>query len=83
MQPATGVRQWLVTPSQSAQWDLSTDVAVSGKKKTDEETKLSTAHTLWVPAVNNHSGFGRWTFLESTDPWDAKSIIRHGLTIER
>ena len=27
--------------------------------------------TLWVPAVNNHGRFGRWAFLEITDPWDA------------
>ena len=26
----------------------------------------------WVPAVNNHGGFGRWAFLEVTDPWDAE-----------
>ena len=23
-----------------------------------------------IPAVNNHGGFGRWAFLEITDPYD-------------
>jgi len=30
---------------------------------------------LWVPAINNHGGFGRWAFIEITDPWDAKNTI--------
>jgi type III restriction enzyme len=25
-------------------------------------------YTLWVAAVNNHGGFGRWEFVEITDP---------------
>ena len=37
---------------------------------------VSTARTLWVPAVNNHGGFGRWAFVEVTDPWDAQRAIR-------
>ena len=37
---------------------------------------MTTARTLWVPAVNNHGGFGRWAFVEVTDPWDAESLIR-------
>ena len=40
-----------------------------------DEAKISTARTLWVPAVNNHGGFGRWAFLEISDPWDAKNAI--------
>jgi hypothetical protein len=35
-----------------------------------------TAKTLWVPAVNNHGGFGRWAYLEVLDTWDAKNLIR-------
>jgi hypothetical protein len=27
-------------------------------------------------AVNNHGDFGRWAFLEISDPWDAKNTIR-------
>ena len=37
---------------------------------------MATASNLWVPAINNHGGFGRWAFLEITDPWDAKNTIR-------
>jgi len=38
--------------------------------------EVSTAHNLWVPAVNNHGGFGCWSFLEISDPWDAQNTIR-------
>lgn len=50
-------------------------VEVTGEKRTDKEAKVATARSLWVPAVNNHGGFGRWGFAEITDPWDAKSSI--------
>ena len=39
-------------------------------------TRASTARDLWIPAVNNHGGFGRWAFLEISDPSDAKSTVR-------
>ncbi|MBI4457181.1 MAG: DEAD/DEAH box helicase family protein [Acidobacteria bacterium] len=52
---------------------------VTGERKKDKVAKVSTAQTLWVPAVNNHRGFGRWAFLEITDPWDAKHTIRKAL----
>lgn len=51
-------------------------VEVTGKKKKDKEAKVATARNLWVPAVNNHGGFGRWAFIEITDPWDAMNILR-------
>jgi len=49
---------------------------VTGEKKKDKAAKVAAARTLWVPAVNNHGGLGRWAFLEITDPWDAKNTIR-------
>jgi len=49
---------------------------VSGEPRKDKAAKTSTARTLWVPAINNHGAFGRWAFLEITDPWDAKNTIR-------
>jgi type III restriction enzyme len=49
---------------------------VSGEAKKEKAAKVSTARTLWVPAVNNHGGFGRWAFIEIVDPWDAKNTIR-------
>jgi type III restriction enzyme len=51
-------------------------IEVTGEMKKDKEAKTSTAKTLWIPAVNNHGGFGRWDFIEITDPWDAKNSIR-------
>jgi len=49
---------------------------VTGEKKKDKEAKVATARDLWVPAVNTHGGFGRWAFLEITDPWNAQNTIR-------
>jgi type III restriction enzyme len=55
---------------------LSLIIEVTGEKKKDKAAKTATARTLWIPAVNNHGGFGRWAFLEISDPWDAKKTIR-------
>ena len=49
---------------------------VSGEARKDQAAKTATARTLWVPAINNHGGFGRWEFIEISDPWDAKNTIR-------
>lgn len=51
-------------------------VEVSGEKKKDKAAKVATAQTLWVPAINNHGGFGRWEFIEIDDPWNAINAIR-------
>jgi type III restriction enzyme len=51
-------------------------IEVTGEKKKDKAAKVATARTLWIPAVNNHGGFGRWAFLEIVDPWNAEHIIR-------
>ena len=32
---------------------------VTGERKKEKEAKTATARTLWMPAVNNHGGFGR------------------------
>jgi type III restriction enzyme len=52
---------------------------VSGEARKDKAAKVATARTLWTPAVNNHGGFGRWAFVEITDPWDAEGTIRASL----
>ena len=54
-------------------------VEVTGEARKDKAAKVTTARTLWVPAVNNHGGFGRWAFVEVTDPWDAQRTIRSAL----
>jgi type III restriction enzyme len=48
---------------------------VSGRDKKEKAAKTATARNLWAPAVNNHGGFGKWAFLEVTDPWNVKTII--------
>ena len=57
-------------------------IEVTGEKKKEKAAKVMTAGTLWVPAVNNHGAFGRWAFLEVTDPYDAlepiRSVVRRG-----
>ena len=54
-------------------------VEVTGERKKDKAAKVATARTLWAPAVNAHGGFGRWAFLEISDPWDAQNTIRGAL----
>ncbi|MBN2315823.1 MAG: DEAD/DEAH box helicase family protein [Sedimentisphaerales bacterium] len=54
-------------------------VEVTGQKGKDKAAKTSTARNLWVPAMNNHGAFGRWAFIEITDPWDAMNTIKENL----
>lgn len=56
--------------------ELTLIIEVTGERRKEKEAKVSTARDLWVPAVNNHGGFGRWAFLEVLDPWDAQNLIR-------
>jgi type III restriction enzyme len=51
-------------------------IEVSGAERRDKAAKVTTARTLWVPAVNNHGGFGRWAFVEIADVSDAIGPIR-------
>ena len=51
-------------------------VEVSGGFRRDKAEKVATTKNFWIPAVNAHSGFGRWDFIEIHDPWDAKNAIR-------
>ncbi|RME44767.1 MAG: hypothetical protein D6796_11355 [Caldilineae bacterium] len=57
-------------------------IEVSGQARADKAAKVAAARNLWVPAVNNHGGFGRWAFLEISDPWDAKNTIRRFIRIQ-
>lgn len=56
-------------------------VEVSGLPKKDKQAKTATARTLWVPAVNNDDSFGRWAFVEISDPWDAQTTIQAMLDV--
>jgi hypothetical protein len=51
-------------------------IEVPGGNKKD---KVAAARMLWVPAINNHGGFGRWAFVEVDNPWDARNTIRTSL----
>jgi type III restriction enzyme len=51
-------------------------IEVSGEPKSEKAAKVETARSLWVPAVNNDGRYGRWEFIEISDPWDAKNTIR-------
>jgi len=57
-------------------------VEVTGEKKKDKVAKVHTARILWVSAINNHGGYGRWAFVEIDDPWDAQNLIRASLKKE-
>lgn len=61
---------------------LNVIIEVTGEDRKDKAAKVSTARTLWVPAVNAHGGFGRWAFIEINDPWDAQNTIRKTLKKE-
>jgi type III restriction enzyme len=56
-------------------------VEVTGERKKEKAAKVAAARNLWVPAMNNHGGFGRWAFIEISDPWDAKGTIRAKLNV--
>jgi type III restriction enzyme len=70
------IPDFLVRIRDGADEPLNLIVEVTGEKRKDKAAKVSTARNLWVPAVNNHGSFGRWAFLEISDPWDAKNTVR-------
>jgi len=49
---------------------------VSGEAKKEKQAKVAAAADLWVPAVNNWSGLGRWAFLEVSHMENAADLIR-------
>jgi type III restriction enzyme len=54
-------------------------VEITGRDLQDKEAKVDTAYKLWAPAVNAEGTFGRWAFLEITDPHDTQNTIRQHL----
>jgi type III restriction enzyme len=51
-------------------------IEVSGQNLEDKKIKVDTATKLWIPAVNNYGGFGRWEFIEVKDPWNSKNQLQ-------
>ncbi len=58
---------------------LSLILEVTGQEDREKEAKVATAQTQWIPAVNNSQIWGRWQFLEITDPWTAEKTVRRAL----
>jgi type III restriction enzyme len=48
---------------------------VSGEARKDKTIKAEFARDFWVPAVNNYREFGRWAYLNVTDPWEIESTF--------
>ena len=51
----------------------------SGKVGREKQIKAETARTLWIPAINNAGDYGRWAFVEISDPWDLQKTVRAAL----
>ena len=58
-------------------FDRTLIIEVSGSQKSPGPTaaKANTARNLWCTAVNNHGGFGRWGYVEMTDPSRFKPML--------
>ena len=50
-------------------------VEIKGIKDGHDQAKADTMNRLWVPAVNNDGGWGRWAFLEITDMQKARALL--------
>jgi type III restriction enzyme len=53
-------------------------VAVAGNGPPGPVEERAAARELWVPAVNNHGGFGRWGFVEVRAGGDLRAAFRAG-----
>lgn len=81
-----GGQEHRYVPDFLVKWDdgqpepLNLILECSGEKRRDKEAKVATALNQWVPAVNNHGGFGRWAFVEVGDPWNTESDLKPLIT---
>jgi type III restriction enzyme len=48
-------------------------VEIKGYRREDAKAKKETMDTYWVPGVNNHKHYGRWAFVEFTDPYEMQA----------
>jgi type III restriction enzyme len=51
-------------------------VEVTGERRKEKAAKASEARDLWVPGVNALLEFGRWAFVEITDPNETEALLR-------
>lgn len=56
-------------------------IEVSGSQKSPGPTaqKATTARDQWCAAVNNHGGYGRWGYIEMTNPYSFKVLIAEAI----
>jgi type III restriction enzyme len=56
-------------------------IEVSGSRKSPGSTaaKAVTARNQWCVAVNNHGGFGRWGYVELTNPLEFRPGLRQAI----
>lgn len=56
-------------------------VEVSGSQKSPGPTraKAATARNSWCVSVNNHGGFGRWGYIEMTNPISFKALLAEAI----
>jgi type III restriction enzyme len=64
-------------------FDRTLIVEVSGSQKSPGPTKAkaTTARDSWCVSVNNHGGFGRWGYVEMTDPHDFKARLQDAIQL--
>ena len=74
--PQNYVPDYLIRLDDGGPGPLTLILEVTGEQRKAKRAKAEAARDLWVPAVNNDGRFGRWAFLEVTDPWDAANLIR-------
>ena len=62
-------------------FDRTLIIEVSGSQKSPGPTqaKANTARNSWCVAVNNHGGFGRWGYVEMTDPLQFKRLLAEAI----
>jgi type III restriction enzyme len=64
-------------------FDRTLIVEVSGSRKSPGPTraKAATARDSWCAAVNNHRGFGRWGYVELTNPVEFKTGLADAILL--
>jgi type III restriction enzyme len=79
--PLNYVPDYLIRLNDGGPEPLTLILEVTGEQKKAKRAKAEAARDLWVPAVNNDGRYGRWAFLEVTDPWDAANLIRASVPV--
>ena len=69
--------------SAGEEFDRTLIVEVSGSQKSPGPTqaKAITARDSWCASVNNHGGFGRWGYVEMTNPLDFKARLADSIRL--